>query len=81
MFDLNDKQIFNEKPKKGEETLDESGEAVPVDTRTGYYPDDIANTFGVTLEQHKRDTAVTDMNGFVTMAMFTGAQEKGAEDE
>jgi hypothetical protein len=42
-------QIFNEKPKKGEET--EAAE--PVDTRTGYYPEDIANTFGVPLEQYR----------------------------
>lgn len=47
VFDLNVPQIFNEKPKKGEEQLDENGEVVEVDTRTGFYPDDIANTFGV----------------------------------
>lgn len=75
VFDLNVFQIFNEKPKKGEVTEN----AEPVDTRTGYYPEDIANTFGVPLEQYRRETAVTDMDGYVTMAMFTGAEKSEAD--
>lgn len=78
VFDLNVKQIFNEKPKKGEEELDENGEPISVDTRTGYYPDDIANTFGVPMEQHKKESEITDMDGFVTMAAFTGAGDRTA---
>lgn len=77
VFDLNVFQIFNEKPKKGEEPVDEAGEVQEIDTRKGYYPEDIANTFGVPMEQYKKETAVTDMDGYVTMAMFTGA---GKED-
>ena len=77
VFDLNVFQIFNEKPKKGEETEG----AEPVDTRTGYYPEDIANTFGVPLGQYRRETAVTDMDGYVTMAMFTGAEKNEGEVE
>lgn len=77
VFDLNVFQIFNEKPKKGEEPVDETGAVQEVDSRKGYYPDDIANTFGVPMEQYKKETAVTDMDGYVTMAMFTGA---GKED-
>ena len=75
VFDLKVTQIFNEKPKKGEKTTDESTEPTEVDTRTGYYPDDIANTFGVPMEQYKKETAITDMDGFVTMAMLTGAEK------
>lgn len=74
VFDLNVKQIFNEKPKKGEEELDENGEPIPVDTKKGYYPDDIANTFGVPMEQYRRETEIKDMDGFVTMAAFTGVE-------
>ncbi|MBR0392581.1 MAG: hypothetical protein IJK38_09695 [Oscillospiraceae bacterium] len=77
VFDLNVFQIFNEKPKKGEEPVDETGAVQEVDSRKGYYPEDIANTFGVPMEQYKKETAVTDMDGYVTMAMFTGA---GQED-
>ena len=76
VFDLKVTQIFHEKPRKGEEDVNESGEPVEVDTRTGYYPENIADTFGVPLEQYKKETAVTDMNGFVTMAMFTGAENE-----
>ena len=76
VFDLKVTQIFNEKPKKGEKTTDESTEPIEVDTRTGYYPDDIANTFGVPMEQYKKETAITDMDGFVTMAMLTGAEKE-----
>ena len=75
VFDLKVTQFFNEKPKKGEKPTDESAEPIEVDTRTGYYPDDIANTFGVPMEQYKKETAITDMDGFVTMAMLTGAEK------
>ena len=83
VFDLNVKQVFNEKPKKGEEPLDENGEPIPVDTRTGYYSDDIASTFAVPMEQYKRETEVTEMDGFVNIAMLTGARkpEEAAEGE
>ena len=73
VFDLNVKKVFNEKPKKGEEELDENGEPISVDTRTGYYSDDIASTFCVPMEQHKRETEVTDLDGYVNIAMLTGA--------
>ena len=76
VFDLNVSQIFNEKPKKGEEPVDENGEAVQVDTRIGYYPEDIAGTFGVPLEQYKKETEVTDMDGFVTIAALTGVKKE-----
>ncbi len=52
-----------------------TGEQNSVD-RTGYFPDDIAHTFGVPMEQHKKETAITDMDGFVTMARFTGVQNE-----
>ena len=75
VFDLNVPQIFNEKPKKGEEQLDENGEVVEVDTRTGFYPDDIANTFGVPMAQYKKETEITDMDGYVEIAGFTGVRK------
>ena len=77
VFDLNVKQIFNERPKKGEETEEE----IPVDTRHGYYPDDIAHTFGVPMEQHLKETEVTEMDGFVNIAMFTGVRDKTTQQE
>ena len=76
VFDLKVTQIFNEKPKKGEEPLDENGKPVKVDTRKGYYPEDIANTFGVPMEQHKKEMEITDMDGFVTIAALTGVKKE-----
>ena len=75
VFDLNVPQVFNEKPKKGEEQLDENGEVVEVDTRTGFYPDDIANTFGVPMAQYKKETEITDMDGYVEIAGLTGVRK------
>jgi hypothetical protein len=68
-------QIINEKPKKGEEELDENGEFVEVDTRTGFYPDDIANTFGVPMAQYKKEMEITDMDGYVEIAGLTGVRK------
>ena len=81
VFDLNVKKVFNEKPKKGEEELDENGDPIAVDTRTGYYSDDIANTFCVPMDQHKRETEVTDMDGYVNIAMLTGPRETREQTE
>ena len=81
VFDLNVKKVFNEKPKKGEEELDGNGDPVSVDTRTGYYSDDIANTFCVPMDQHKRETEVTNMDGYVNIAMLTGPREAGGHQE
>lgn len=78
VFDLNNKQTFNEKPKKGEEPLDENGEPIPVDTRKGYFSDDIAHTFGVPMDQHLAETEVSVIDGFVNIAMLTGPR-KAAE--
>ena len=75
VFDLNVPQVFNEKPKKGEEQLDENGEVVEVDTRTGFYPEDIANTFGVPMAQYKKETEITDMDGYVEIAGLTGVRK------
>lgn len=75
VFDLNVRQIFNEKPRKGEEPVDENGVAVQVDTRTGYYPADIANTFGVPMERYKKETEIKDMDGYVTIAALTGVED------
>lgn len=81
VFDLKAKKTFNEKPKKGEEPLDENGNPIPVDTRNGYYSDDIAHTFGVPMEQHLKETEVTERDGFVNIAMFTGVREEDQPGE
>ena len=39
----------------------------------------IANTFGVPMEQYKKETEVKEMDGFVEIAMLTGVREKTGE--
>ena len=73
VFDLSVHEVFHEKPKKGEVAEEQATEETPVNTRKGYYPADIANTFGVSVEEHKRQTEVSEIDGFVSMAMLTGA--------
>ena len=75
VFDLKVPEIFYEKPKKGEES------AEPVNTRKGFYPDDIANSFGVSVEEEKQETAVTEMDGYVTMAALTGKESVISQKE
>ena len=76
------------KEKKGEEPLDENGEPISVDTRKGYFSDDIAHTFGVPMEQHLAETEVSEMDGFVNIALLTGPRKavkpgegQGAENQ
>lgn len=69
VFDLIVKETFREKPKKGEAVTE------PIDTRKGYYSDDIANTFGVPLEEHRKQTLVSENNGYINVAMLTGNQK------
>ena len=68
-------EIFHEgqKRKKGptcEQPADQ--EAKPVDTRKGFYPDDIAGTFGVPVEEHLKESEVKQMDGYVSMGILTG---------
>ncbi len=81
VFDLNVKQTFHEKPKKGEEPLNDAGEPIPVDSRTGYYSEDIASTFAVPMEQHKKETEIKEMDGFVKIAMLTGVRNEETHEE
>ena len=65
-FDLVVTETFREKPKKGEVVTE------PVNTRKGYYSEDIAGTFGVPLEEHKKQTQITVEKGYINVAMLTG---------
>ena len=66
VFDLIVPEIFHEKPKKGEKVTE------PVHTRKGYFSEDIAGTFGVPVEEHKKQTQVTVEKGYINVAMLTG---------
>ena len=64
VFDLLVPEIFHEgqKRKKGE-SAPQSEETKPVNTRKGFYPDDIAGTFGVPVEEHLKESEVKQIDG------------------
>ena len=52
----------------------EEGEDVQVDMpvdRKGYFPEDIANTFGVPVDEHKKEMEVTELDGLVSIGALT----------
>ena len=73
VFDLLVPEIFHEgqKRKKGE-SAPQSEETKPVNTRKGFYPDDIAGTFGVPVEEHLKESEVQQMDEYVSMGILTG---------
>ena len=91
VFDLTVPEVFHERKKaqKGEKTLpkgtrqetENTGAEEPVvNTRKGYYPDDVANTFGVPVEQHRADTEFQQMDGYVSVGVLTGKTQEAAPD-
>lgn len=73
VFDLLVPEIFHEgqKRKKGE-SAPQSEETKPVNTRKGFYPDDIAGTFGVPVEEHLKESEVKQIDGYASMGILTG---------
>ena len=80
VFDLTAYKIFRDKQKNTEES---DGEEVKVEisseARKGYFPDDIANTFGVPVEEHKREMEVTELDGLVSFGALTSPQREKKE--
>ena len=89
VFDLMVPEIFHERKsrKKNEQASQEVAEMpnedaqnnnaaeTEVDTRKGYYPDDVANTFGVPVEQHRADTEIQQMDGYISVGILTGERK------
>ena len=81
VFDLLVPEIFHEgqKRKKGE-SAPQSEETKPVNTRKGFYPDDIAGTFGVPVEEHLKESEVKQIDGYVSMSILTGKAPGNSAD-
>ncbi len=78
VFDLTAYKIFREKQKSAEEGEEVQVE-ISVDARKGYFPDDIANTFGVPVEEHKRQMEVSELDGLVSFGALTSPQREKKE--
>lgn len=79
VFDLVAAEVFHERKKKQsdevmptEASAENKEEVQPVNTRKGYYPDDIAGSFGVPVKQHRQESEVRQMDGYVSVGMLTG---------
>lgn len=77
MFDLVAAEVFHERKKKSADhqsttVVEKNKEEQPVNPRKGYYPEDIAGTFGVPVEQHRQESELRQMDGFVSVGMLTG---------
>lgn len=46
-------------------------------SRKGYYSPDIANTFGLSIEEHKQAYSLTDLDGYVTIGTLTEGTNAG----
>ena len=89
VFDLMVPEIFHERKirKKNEQASQEVAEMpnedaqnnnaaeTEVNTRKGYYPDDVANTFGVPVERHRADTEIQHMDGYISVGILTGERK------
>ena len=60
------------KKRKNETDQKNAQETKPANTRKGFYPDDIAGTFGVPVEEHLKESEVKQMDGYVSVGMLTG---------
>ena len=60
--------------------MDENGNVIktPVD-RKGYFPDDIATTFGVPMEEVRKEAEQLNMTSFVSMEDFEAAAKAQEE--
>lgn len=80
VFDLSAYKIFQEKSKKDAENDGQNVQLeISDEARKGYFPDDIANTFGVPIEEHKREMVVTELDGLVSIGALTSPQREKKE--
>ena len=73
VFDLLVPEIFHEGRQSSENGVGKfkQTEAKAGTAKKGFYPDDIAGTFGVPVEQHALDSEIRQMDGYVTSGMLT----------
>ena len=83
VFDLLVPEIFHEgqRKKNAVDSQDYAASTKPVNSRKGFYLDDIVGTFGVPVEEHRKESEVKQMDGYVSMGILTGkiAPEAGKD--
>lgn len=76
VFDLMVHKIFHETKKTNQnsnsDTNDYGNKTLDPTLRKGFYPDDIANTFGIPVEEHKKMTETEEsLDGFISVAAIS----------
>lgn len=66
VFDLLVPDIYEEKSKEVNKS------DTPVNTRKGYYSEDVSNTFGLPVDDHINETIPTELDGYVSIGLLTG---------
>ena len=83
VFDLLVPEIFHEgqRKKNAVDSQDNAASTKPVNSRKGFYLDDIVGTCGVPVEEHRKESEVKQMDGYVSMGILTGkiAPEAGKD--
>ena len=77
VFDLNVPERFHIKQKESI-LVEEDGstaETVPVDTRKGFFPEEVVNSFGPPVPEYNRQMMITEKDGFVSLGLLTGEQK------
>lgn len=90
VFDLNVYKMYHETSKDRkdvdavEETTDGKKKTRKKQDRKGFYPDDIAGSFGIPVEEHDKERVVQDLNGYVSIGAITGnvipVEKEGTKD-
>ena len=72
VFDLTVHKIFHETGKRGltENSTENNGKTVT--DRKGFYPDDVAGTFGLPIEEHRKLQEVNSLDGYTSVGAITG---------
>ena len=73
VFDLLVPEIFHEgqrRKKNAADSQDNVAATKPVDSRKGFYPDDIVGTFGVPVEEHRKGSEVQQMDGYAEVQLL-----------
>ena len=75
VFDLLVPEVFYEPQKRKKGAAPQTQDVRPANARKGFYPDDIAGTFGVPVEEHLKESEIKQMDGYVSMGILTGKNE------
>ena len=73
VFDFTVQRVYHERPPKGDAGCDQ-----PID-RKGFYPDDVANTFGVPVEEYVKQNEVIKEDSYINVAMLTGPRKNSLQ--